>query len=486
MTPAAQRPSLADILPEWAGEYGDLIPVNLTLDSRQAGPGDVFIALPGQLGDGRSYIEQAVSQGVSAVLAEADGFAGRSGAGVITVPGLRKLLPRLAGDFYGNPSQSMTLVAVTGTNGKTSVSDFIAQLLRQLGVATGSLGTLGARIDQQPSAIDNTTPDILTINRQLAEWQEQGITCVALEASSHALDQGRLDGLCLHTGVFTNLTRDHLDYHADEAAYARAKLSLFENFSLQQAVCNDDDPVARRVRELVDCPVFGVSTRDRSSEVFVEVVTTSPLRVRLHTPFGSGLVEVDLSGSFNAVNLAMAVVVVAGLGHPFDSVLAAATRLQAVVGRMQTVPNDRGLRVVVDYAHTPDALAGALSALRTDTSGRLWVVFGCGGDRDRGKRAMMGSEASRYADRLVITSDNPRGELPDAIIADICEGVTGDRECVPDRREAIRFALFNAEPGDTVLVAGKGHETYQEIQGERLPFSDAEVATQWFREAADA
>lgn len=478
MTAALQRPLLGELLPACPADLAVIEPRHLVLDSRRVSPGDVFLALPGLAGDGRDFIHEAFDRGAIAALAEADELRSDD-ARVVPVANLSRLVPQLARDFYGHPSERMALVAVTGTNGKTSVVDFVGQILRGLGVAAGCLGTLGARLDNGVTAAANTTPDVVSINRQLDEWLARGVDHVAMEASSHALDQGRLTGLALHTAVFTNLSRDHLDYHGDEQAYADAKLRLFRDFELKRAIFNADDPVARRVRGIATCPAMGISLEDPEADVYVQLLASAPLQLRIHTPLGTHTLSANLSGAFNAFNLAAAMMTVASMGYAFADVVTAAERVVPVAGRMQVVPNDLGIRVVIDYAHTPDALARALSALRGETAGELWVVFGCGGDRDRGKRELMGEEASRGADRVVVTSDNPRSEDPVAIVNDVLRGAGSTATAIIDRANAIRFALSSAKLGDTVLVAGKGHEDYQEIAGKRFPFSDQQIAADW-------
>lgn len=452
---------------------------HMTLNSRTVNDRDVFVALPGDRQDGRNYMDQALAQGAALVLAEADGFAAHGGENtdsrIVRIANLRDLLPDLAKDFYGDPSATMALVAVTGTNGKTSVVEFVGQLLRSMGVKAGCMGTLGARLDATPLEAINTTPDVLTINHQLADWRTQGVKHVALEASSHALHQGRLASLSLHTGVFTNLTRDHLDYHATEAEYAAAKLSLFERFGLQRSIFNADDPVARQVLAVAKTSAIGISLEGAEAEVQVAVQSMRPMVLRIESPWGVAEIKVELSGRFNAFNVAAAIVAVAGMGFEFQQVCSAAENLLPVPGRMERILMSGNRLAVVDYAHTPDALESALQTLRDETKGQLWVVFGCGGDRDPGKRSLMGRSAARWADHIVVTSDNPRSEEPGKIISDVMTGCGSQAEVVVDRAEAIRHALAMAESGDTVLVAGKGHEEYQDIAGVRLPFSDQQV-----------
>lgn len=475
--------SLGHLVPDLSGSVASVTPAHLTLDSRSVLPGDVFLALPGEASDGRAFIEQALAKGAAAVLAEAQGFESADPR-VAAVAGLRARLPELARQFYGDPSCRMALLAVTGTNGKTSVVDYTAQLLRHLGVRAGTIGTLGARLDERVAEAANTTPDVLSLNRILAAWLAQGVEHAVMEASSHALDQGRMAGLTVHSAAFTNLSRDHLDYHGDEAAYAAAKLRLFQDFTIKHALFNADDAVARRVPQVATCGAQGISLLDNRAAIYVQVTRAAPLSLSLHTPEGVHSFTVGLSGTFNAFNIALAMMLVASLGYSLDDVVEAAKRVKPVVGRMQRVSNSRGVTVVVDYAHTPDALSRALDALVPETEGRLCVVFGCGGDRDRGKRALMARAAEAGADVVIVTSDNPRGEAPQAIVDDVVAGLSAPTQTIVDRREAIETALAQAKAGDTVLIAGKGHENYQEVAGKRYPFSDVAVAQAFFAEVS--
>ena len=463
------------LLPELEGKQGALVPRHMTLDSRDVELNDLFCAIPGAASDGRNFIDAALAHGACAVLAEANGLT-VCDERVLPVKGLAAKLPQLAKTFYGDPSSQMALIAVTGTNGKTSTVQFCAQLLRALGVATGTIGTLGSSTDNTFGGAKNTSPDVISLNRQLALWSEQGVDHVALEASSHALDQGRLSGVSINTAVFTNVSRDHLDYHGTEDAYAEAKLKLFAEFDLKHAIYNADDAQASKVANVAQCASMGISLKSAESDVYVQVLSEAPSLVfRIHSPFGSREVTTALAGSFNAFNAAAAIMAVTVTGYPFAAVVDAAETLQATPGRMQLVPSAADADVIVDYAHTPDALERALSALKSEGEGKLWVVFGCGGDRDVGKRPIMGRIATRLADVVVVTSDNPRSEVAEAI----CEQIVDELEIRPtvivDRREAIDYALRTAASGDVVLVAGKGHEDYQEINGERYPFSDIDI-----------
>ena len=457
----------------------DVLVNNLTLDTRTLAPGDVFVALPGAEHDGRDFIESALAAGAVAVLMESGGALHQDDARVIPISGLKGELGALANRLYGTPSDDLKVVAVTGTNGKTSVVDLTAQLLRRTGRKTGTIGTLGMRLDQQPTEARNTTPDCLALHRQLRQWRDDGVECVTLEASSHALDQGRLDGLAVDVGVFTNLSRDHLDYHHSMDAYCEAKLKLFREFAPASRIYNADDEAVVVHADIWQSGGLGVSTRDANAAIKIEVLQAIPLVLKAHTPWGDGRLQTALSGRFNAFNVGAALIAVLSLGVDFAEALAAAEALEPVVGRLQAVGDGADIRVIVDYAHTPDALERAIRALKeTDNAGALWVLFGCGGDRDPGKRAEMGAIACQFADRVIVTSDNPRSEAPEAIIDDILRGCDDSPIVESDRAAAIALVIAEAKVGDTVLIAGKGHETYQEIDGVRLPFNDAEHAAQ--------
>ena len=462
-----------------------LMATGLSLDSRTIESGGVFVAMQGLASDGRAYIDAAFARGAVAVLAEAEGLES-SDSRVIPIQGLKAQLGEIARRFYADPSKDLSLLAVTGTNGKTSITDYIGQLLRLLGASAGTIGTLGART-RAGEAVDaqNTTPDILSLNQHLADWRDEGVRHVAIEASSHALEQGRLDGLTVHTGVFSNLTRDHLDYHGDLESYRSAKLRLFNDFLPSRVIYNADDEATHEAREASSSPAFGVSFIDPNADVYVKVTseTSAGLAFQIHSPFGTADIKTALHGRFNAFNVTAAVVAVTGLGFSFTEVANAASHLLPVDGRMQEVKGGSDIRVVVDYAHTPDALSSALSALKQSCTGALWVVFGCGGDRDAGKRPEMGRIADSLADQLVVTNDNPRSESPEMIAEDILVGITGSACHVElDRGAAIRHAVLNARSGDTVLVAGKGHENYQLVGKNKLDFSDVSCAAEVLRE----
>ncbi|MEM1114543.1 MAG: UDP-N-acetylmuramoyl-L-alanyl-D-glutamate--2,6-diaminopimelate ligase [Pseudomonadota bacterium] len=478
-TQGARAQPLAALL---GGPAADVAVSGVQLDSRKVQPGDLFLALAGEVHDGRQFIEQAVASGAVAVVAEAPvaGFVDELPVPLTEVPELRYVVGDIASRFYNDPSSALQMVGVTGTNGKTTTTRMVAQLGRLTGRRVGVIGTLGAALDDVVDEALNTTPDAVSMQAQLAAWREDDVDLVSLEVSSHALVQGRVSGVSFDTAVFTNLSHDHLDYHGDFAAYGRAKLQLFDMPGLGAAVVNLDDPFSERVIEraqpLSHCLTYSLQP-GRGDLRFEQLdYGARGVRGRLLTPWGSGAFESPLQGDFNLSNLAAAVASLALAGSPLDEVLDAVAELHPVAGRMQRLPGEDGLQVVVDYAHTPDALDNALRALRPHTAGRLIVVFGCGGDRDREKRPLMGRLACELADLTIITSDNPRSENPLAILAEIESGCVGQYHLEVDRAVAIATAIAGAVPGDCVLIAGKGHERYQLVDGERLDFSDEEHA----------
>ena len=408
------------------------------------------------------------------------------------VRGLKSQAGFLAHDFYGRPSESLWVCGVTGTNGKTSCSQWLAALLSRRNEKAAVIGTLGAGFPSGLISMENTTPDALELHRLLAEFKSAGANAVAMEVSSHGLDQGRVNGIAFDCALFTNLTHDHLDYHGTMAAYGEAKARLFDTPGLDAAVLNLDDPfgqrlagrlAARGVRTIGYGLAHATAARDAVSEfVFARDIGVEGAitRISLQSSWGEGAATIDQIGHFNVANALGVLGCLLARGVPFHDGAALLAALPPVPGRMQKIAERPGRPlVVVDYAHTPDALDKVLRALRPvaqSRGGRLVVVFGAGGERDADKRPLMGAIASRIADRVVLTSDNPRGEDPAAIAAAMRRGVSGDCVMELDREAAIVSAIETSAPADVVLVAGKGHEDYQEIAGRRLPFSDAELA----------
>jgi UDP-N-acetylmuramoyl-L-alanyl-D-glutamate--2,6-diaminopimelate ligase len=454
---------------------------NMTLDSRDVQPNMIFIAVPGAERDGRDFIHAALEQGAGVVLAEADGRELPHDHRVIAIADLKDQIGVLADRFYRSASCHLKVMAVTGTNGKTSIVELTRQLLQAVGLKAGSIGTLGSRLFGPPTEVRNTTPDCITLHRQLRVWRDAGVDYVAMEASSHALDQRRLDGLKIDVAVFTNLSRDHLDYHHSMEAYAESKFKLFRDFASSVQIYNADDSLLSSQSDIWGPDSVGISFTDESADVLIGMISVAPLAFTLRTPWGDAQIDSLLAGRFNAFNLTVAIVATASMGVPLAEVIAVTNQLKPVPGRLELMEMPSDITVVIDYAHTPDALHRAITAVsEAQHQGCIWVLFGCGGDRDRGKRSEMGAVAARLADRIVVTSDNPRGEPPEAIIQDILAGCEGAAPLVEvDRATAISLVIAEAAAGDTVLIAGKGHETYQEIAGARIPFSDVQCANHY-------
>ncbi|MFT6050443.1 MAG: UDP-N-acetylmuramoyl-L-alanyl-D-glutamate--2,6-diaminopimelate ligase [Halioglobus sp.] len=451
----------------------------LQIDSRQVTPGDLFLAVPGENFDGRQFIEQAVNNGAVAVVAEppVTGFVDSIAVPLLEWPELQHEVGELAARFYGDPSREIHVVGVTGTNGKTTTTWLIAQLVKLMGLSCGVIGTLGATLSDAVAEAINTTPDAVSLQRTFAQWREQGVFSAAMEVSSHALTQGRVVGTSFATAVFTNLSRDHLDYHGDMASYGRAKKQLFTAPGLAQAIVNLDDDYAQEIMSSMGANTRVISYSimgNTSADVRIEEANfhADGVTAQLHTPWGDGRLSSPLCGAFNLSNLLAAFSSVALMTKDFAGLLGAVSELNSVPGRMQRVANEAGVQAIVDYAHTPDALEHVLLALRPQVSGRLITVFGCGGDRDAGKRPLMGRIASELSDICIVTSDNPRGEDPESIVREIASACTGTYSQIVNRAEAIASAVEMADAGDCVLVAGKGHEDYQIINGDRLHFSD--------------
>lgn len=451
----------------------------LAADSRDIRPGFLFAALPGVKADGASFISDAVGRGARAVLGEpgCEEAARRHGVAFIADENPRRRLALMAAEFYG--AQPDIVAAVTGTNGKTSVAAFLRQIWMHRGLRAASLGTLGAIAPSGRVATLHTTPDPVRLHAELARLKREGVERLALEASSHGLDQSRLDGVRIAAAGFTNITRDHLDYHPTFAEYLKAKLTLFERLVRDEgaAVVNMDAQYAED---------FAVASTKRRLKLITVGAKGETLRLLDLVPKAEGQeiilghggkehqVHLPLTGAFQASNALVAAGLALGTGEPFDRVLEALAALKGVPGRLELVARSKeGGAIYVDYAHTPDAIETALLALRPHVAGKIVIIFGCGGERDRGKRPLMGEAAQRFADAVILTDDNPRSEDPTSIRRDAKAGAPGARD-IGDRAEAIRAGIASLEAGDALIIAGKGHEENQIVAGVSYPFSDRE------------
>ena len=484
---------------------------SLCADSRSVQAGDVFVAYPGHAGaagqrvDGRRFIADALGRGAAGVLWEREGFAWNAAWQVpnVAVDGLKPLVGAISSEVYGFPSEQLFIAGVTGTNGKTSVSQWIAQALQICGKPCGVIGTLGsslaggatldgAALPNAAAGAANTTPDAIVLQRTLKQMREAGALACAMEVSSIGLDQARVAGVAFDCAVFTNFTRDHLDYHGSMQAYEAAKTQLFLRGGLTHAVINLDDPMGVRLMaktaDRLDRIAYCIAGVAPVAEYVEDEgrLTASELRfdeqgVRFMVTSDWGMTEIaaPVWGAFNVSNLLAVAGTLIAAGVPFESAARAVEQIHAVPGRMNALGGKDAPLVVIDYAHTPNALEQALTTLRplaAARGGALRVVFGCGGDRDAGKRPLMGAVAERAADAVMLTSDNPRSEAPEDIIAAIAHGMHKPHLVVADRAQAIACAVGGAGAADVVLIAGKGHERYQEVAGRKLPFSDHDVA----------
>jgi UDP-N-acetylmuramoyl-L-alanyl-D-glutamate--2,6-diaminopimelate ligase len=465
---------------------------NVTLDSREASPGTLFLACRGRTRHGLAFAAEALARGARALLYEPP--AEPAGAlealdptvFVAAVPRLAARAGVIADRFFGQPSRQLTVIGVTGTNGKTTCAWLCAQALARCARPAGYMGTLGVGVPGALAASAHTTSDAVTVHRRLAELRQLGAGWVAMEVSSHALDQGRIAGVRLHTAAFTNLTRDHLDYHGTMAAYGRAKRRLFETETLVSRVINIDDEFGATLAMRADRGRLTATTRRAGAQLPVQAhwvrgvqtrLQSAGMQIRVASSWGDAELAVPLIGDFNADNALTVLAILLGADVPLAQACAALRECRGAPGRMEAFGGDAGRPLaIVDYAHTPDALAKALRNARRHCRGRLRVVFGCGGDRDRGKRPLMGRIAAELADEIILTDDNPRTEPPERITADILAGIGAPGVRIEhDRGRAIGEALAGSAAADVVLIAGKGHETDQTYGTERRPFSDQAV-----------
>lgn len=462
----------------------NVLVTGITLDSRTVELGYLFCAYRGSIHDGRKFIDQAIERGASAILVESDSEAesyqgSASDRKIFSIPQLRQKVGLIASRFYDNPSSKMNVIGITGTNGKSSICYLLGQALHQLQQKVAVMGTLGNGLmsDQWDKTLEQTmttTLDPISIQKSMAHYIENGVQYVVMEVSSHALDQGRVNGIDFDYAVFTNLTRDHLDYHQTVEHYSHAKKKLFDFSSLKAAVINSDDEFGKKLIEEYKArlPVYIYCLR-------------SPHPHDSEERADEGYIRTQLIGAFNQLNLKAVSIVLSLLGFSAKNLSEIIPILKPIRGRMQKLGGEKGLPLVIlDYSHTPDALEKALQTLRKNCQGKLICVFGCGGNRDKGKRPQMGSIAEQYADKVIVTDDNPRAEVSGDIIKEILIGVTSPEKMTVevDRKKAIWLAISQATFHDTVLIAGKGHETYQEIQGKRYPFDEQEIVNGYLEE----
>ena len=462
----------------------------LTADSRKVAPGVAFAAYRGERQDGRSFIPHAIERGGDAVLWERDNFRWLPEWRVANfgVDQLRDHVSEIAGAVYGHPSEQLWMLGVTGTNGKTSVSHWLAQCLLLNNKPTAVLGTLGNGFFDALEPAVNTTADAIELQEKLAAYRDRGAAAVAMEVSSHGLDQGRVSGVLFDVALFTNLSRDHLDYHGDMEHYGAAKAKLFDMPSLRYGVINTDDPFGMSLTtrlEKNNVPVIAYGMTDNANKSIAMLhgrdlqFSANGLALEVRSPWGDGVLQAPVFGRFNAYNVLAVLGGLIASGVDFKNALALLATITPVPGRMQQLGGATQPLILIDYAHTPDALEKTLAAARElVASGKLICVFGCGGNRDKGKRPVMGEIAERRADQVILTSDNPRDEDPQAILSEIRAGMTRSCQIIPDRAAAIAQAITQARAGDVILIAGKGHENYQEIRSVRTPFSDIIVAAQ--------
>ncbi|NQZ49196.1 MAG: UDP-N-acetylmuramoyl-L-alanyl-D-glutamate--2,6-diaminopimelate ligase [Moritella sp.] len=463
----------------------------LIIDSRKVQAGDCFVAINGHALDGRRFISKALKSGATAVLKDADNQAEHGHIDyidqrpIISFFGLNQALSALADNFYQSPSQQLKLIGVTGTNGKSTITQIIANWVTLLAGKAGVMGTIGNGLFAQLTQAENTTGSGLDVQAEIANQLQQGAELCAMEVSSHGLIQGRVNALDFDVALFTNLTRDHLDYHGDMDAYADAKKILFQG-SVKHKILNVDDAYGKMwAQQWPDAIQFSVQ-QDLSAQhgafLYCNELSfdTGGFRCELKTSWGDGILQCGLIGEFNASNVVAACASLLALGYDLDDLLQVAPKLTAVCGRMELFKQAGQAACVVDYAHTPDALEKALQALRVHCEGKLWCIYGCGGDRDTGKRPLMAQVAEQFADIAVITDDNPRTESAAAIVTGMLSGLTKPdaAHVIHDRRRAIQWAMAQSSADDIILVAGKGHEDYQIIGVEKHHYSDRETITE--------
>jgi UDP-N-acetylmuramoyl-L-alanyl-D-glutamate--2,6-diaminopimelate ligase len=468
---------------------------HLILDSRKVQHHDLFLAIKGTQVDGRRFIPQAIAAGASAVLLDADApleaIRYEQSVPLIPVFQLQHQLGKIGAGFYHEPAKQLKMFGVTGTNGKTSCTHFIAQILQALKIPSGVIGTLGSGMVGALGEAGLTTPDAITLQATLRNLIDQGAKAVAMEVSSHSIDQGRVNDVAFAAGIFTNLTQDHLDYHGTMEAYANVKRSFLANWPIKHLILNADDVYGEEwIREFAPeksvyafsvSPPTSLVARGIEGLVYAEQVemTLSGVNAKVYSPWGESHLSLPLIGQFNLSNALAVLTALCAVGFSFEDVIRELSRLKSVPGRMQRLGGNGAPLVVVDYAHTPDALEKVLQALRLHVQGKLYCVVGCGGDRDPGKRPIMGEIAERLSDGLIITNDNPRHEDPAEIASQITKGLANPLRAtiILDRSKAIEKSIQLATSADCILIAGKGAERYQQIGDEKFPFDDVEQAT---------
>ncbi|GAA5317778.1 MAG: UDP-N-acetylmuramoyl-L-alanyl-D-glutamate--2,6-diaminopimelate ligase [Candidatus Pelagadaptatus aseana] len=495
-----EQVTLSQLLPDVvAAQYADVVVGRLCLDSRDLRSGDCFVALPGARVDGRAFIDVAIAQGATLVLSESDStavdFETRQGCLIVSVPDLRGQLSEVAGRYFNQPSKAVTLVGITGTNGKTSCSQWLAQLLGGLNDAgrgaVASIGTLGyGRVGEELNYTGMTTPDAIQFQEILGDFVAADVKAVVAEVSSHSLVLGRVSALEFDVAVMTNISRDHMDFHGDEASYVAAKCELMKFASLKKVVLNRDDAYFDEFASACHSDIITTSLLDPAADFYARELAyhAQGITAQLCTPEGEFPVRIPLWGDFNLHNVLSVTAAAYACGYEVEDIVVRLADLQPVSGRLETVTVASDISVVVDFAHTPDALSAALKALRKHASGKIWCLFGCGGDRDQGKRPMMAALAEALADQVLVTSDNPRSEDPLAIIEEIRQGFTTEQRVsvMVDRAQAIETVITQAGAGDIVLLAGKGHENYQIVGDNKLPFSDFACARLALRKRMEA
>ena len=462
-----------DILPELAGQFSQVNIKGITCNSKEVKDGFIFVCIKGAKTDGHKFAKSAFESGAAVIVAQDDtGLPNQ-----IIVEDTHKTYSKMCAAWFKNPADSLKLIGVTGTNGKTSVTYMIKSILENEGYKVGLIGTIQNMIGDKTIAAKNTTPDAYELNSLFSLMKEEGCSYAIMEVSSHALDQKRVCDLQFETAIFTNLTQDHLDYHITMENYLAAKKRLFT--MCKTAVVNSDDEYAQELIKGLECEVVTCSVSDNST-FSAKGINYKPASVDYQLVSDEGLnhISVNTGGKFSVYNSMFAVVTALTLGIPVDNSASALKNLKGVKGRAEVVPNDRDFTVIIDYAHTPDGLKNILSTFRDCPKNRLISLFGCGGDRDKTKRPIMGSVAARYSDYVIVTSDNPRSEEPMAIINDILEGTKGSNKPIKvleNRIEAIKFAISIAEKDDIIVLAGKGHETYQILKDGTIHLDEREI-----------